>query len=219
MDQDAGVRHVRLTTGVSLAYTSTGPSSATPVLFHHAWAESRRSFDRLLALLPATVHAIAMDQRGHGDAERPAAGYSLDNLAEDVEAFMHELDLSSAVLFGSSSGGYVAQQVAIRNPELVAGLVLVGSPRSLQGRPAFADEVEQLTDPIDVAWVRESLTWFPGSSRCRRGMSTTASETVPASPLTCGAKHSAASRLRALLPTRGPSRHPPSSCGVTMTSC
>ena len=62
---------------------------------------------------------------------------------------------------GSSSGGYVAQQVAIRNPELVAGLVLVGSPRTLQGRPAFADEVEQLTDPIDVAWVRKSLTWFP----------------------------------------------------------
>ena len=161
MDQDAGVRHVRLTTGVSLAYTSTGPSSATPVLFLHAWAESRRSFDRLLALLPATVRAIAMDQRGHGDAERPAAGYSLDHLADDVEAFIHELDLSSAVLFGSSSGGYVAQQVAIRNPEIVAGLVLVGSPRSLQGRPAFADEVEQLTDPIDVAWVRESLTWFP----------------------------------------------------------
>ena len=56
---------------------------------------------------------------------------------------MHQLAISSAVLFGSSSGGYVAQQVAIRNPECVAGLVLVGSPRTLQGRPAFADEVER----------------------------------------------------------------------------
>jgi rifampin ADP-ribosylating transferase len=33
----------------------------------------------------------------------------------------------------------------------------------LQGRPSFADEVEQLTDPVDVEWVRRSLTWFPRS--------------------------------------------------------
>ncbi|MGY4767980.1 alpha/beta fold hydrolase [Kribbella sp. CWNU-51] len=168
MEQDAGVRHIRLTTGVSLSYTSTGLRSATPVLLLHAWAESRRSFDRLLRLLPNTVHAIAIDQRGHGDAERPAAGYSLENLAEDVEAFMNAVGISSAVLLGSSSGGYVAQQVAISSPNRVAGLVLVGSPRTLQGRPSFADEVEQLTDPIDTAWVRKSLTWFPRFHRVPR---------------------------------------------------
>ena len=74
---------------------------------------------------------------------------------------MNAVGISSAVLLGSSSGGYVAQQVAIRSPNRVAGLVLVGSPRTLQGRPPFADEVERLTDPVDAAWVRKSLTWFP----------------------------------------------------------
>jgi pimeloyl-ACP methyl ester carboxylesterase len=43
----------------------------------------------------------------------------------------------------------------------VSGLMLVGSPRNLQGRPFFADEVDELSDPVDAAWVRESLTWFP----------------------------------------------------------
>ena len=62
------------------------------------------------------------------------------------------------MLVRSSSGGYVAQQVAVDNPNRVAGLVLVGSPHSLHGRPAFADEVERLTDPVDPTWVRESLT-------------------------------------------------------------
>src|SRR5438034_1421036 len=69
--------------------------------------------------------------------------------------------VSCAVLVGSSSGGYVAQQVAINSPHRVAGLVLAGSPRSLQGRPSFADEVDQLTDPVEAAWVRKFLTWFP----------------------------------------------------------
>jgi len=74
---------------------------------------------------------------------------------------MDAVGLASAVLVGSSSGGYVAQQVALDSPDRVAGLVLVGSPRSLHGRPAFAAEVERLDDPVDPAWVRGSLTWFP----------------------------------------------------------
>jgi rifampin ADP-ribosylating transferase len=152
---------VELSNGVTLAYVSTGVASGTPILLLHAWGESRRAFDRLLPLLPVNVHAVAVDQRGHGDASRPTAGYSLEDLAEDVDLFMATVGISAAVLVGSSSGGYVAQQVAIASPHRVAGLVLVGSPRDLQGRPSFADEVDQLTDPMDPAWVRTSLSWFP----------------------------------------------------------
>jgi rifampin ADP-ribosylating transferase len=106
------------------------------------------------------MHVLAMDQRGHGDADKPAGGYALMDVAADVEAFMDAMDLKSALL-GSSSGGYVAQQVAIGIPHRVTGLVLVGSPRSLRGRPAFADEVDRLVDPVDRAWVESSLAWFP----------------------------------------------------------
>jgi rifampin ADP-ribosylating transferase len=67
-----------------------------------------------------------MDQRGHGDAGKPATGYDLESLGADIEAFMDAIGLSSAVLVGSSSGGYVAQQVAVHSPARVAGLVLVG---------------------------------------------------------------------------------------------
>ncbi|HWS57977.1 MAG TPA: alpha/beta hydrolase [Actinotalea sp.] len=163
MEQDRALRHVRLATGVRLAYTGAGagPGSGAPVLLLHAWAESRRSFDRLLPLLPVTVRAMAVDHRGHGESDKPMTGYSLDDLAADVESFLDALGLPAAVLVGSSSGGYLAQHVAIRSPSRVAGLVLVGSPRTLRGRPAFADEVDRLTDPVDAAWVRRSLEWFP----------------------------------------------------------
>ncbi len=161
MDKKAVVMRVALSTGVTLPYVSVGPSSAMAVLLLHAWGESHRSFDRLLPALTDDVRAVAIDLRGHGEADRPPTGYALTEVADDVVAFMDAVGLASAVLLGSSSGGYVAQQVAVTHPHRVSGLMLVGSPRNLQGRPVFADEVDELSDPVDAAWVRESLTWFP----------------------------------------------------------
>lgn len=158
---DRNVQTIRLATGVTLPFVAQGGVSGAPVLLLHAWGESLGCFDRLLPLLPATIQALAMDQRGHGAADKPDDGYALVDFADDVEAFMDAIGLPSAVLLGSSSGGYVAQQVASSSPHRVTGLVLVGSPRSLQGRPPFSDEVDRLTDPVDRAWVKASLEWFP----------------------------------------------------------
>jgi pimeloyl-ACP methyl ester carboxylesterase len=161
MGADRITRRVHLATGITVPYLEQGDPQAVAVLLLHAWVESSASFDRLLQEVPPTLRVFAMDQRGHGDADKPANGYALVNFADDIEAFMDAVGLPSAVLLGSSSGGYVAQQVAIQVPHRVDGLVLVGAPRSLQGRPAFADEVDRLTDPVDPSWVEESLTWFP----------------------------------------------------------
>lgn len=161
MASDSAVDRVALSTGVSLTYVSVGPPSAMPVLLLHAWGESHRCFSRMVPALSDDVRAVAVDLRGHGGADRPRTGYSLTEIADDVVAFMDALELPSAVLLGSSSGGYLAQQVAAGRPDRVSALVLVGSPRDLRGRPPFADAVDQLSDPVDAAWVRESLTWFP----------------------------------------------------------
>jgi pimeloyl-ACP methyl ester carboxylesterase len=122
--------------------------------------ESFESFDRLAPLL-AGFRIYAPDLRGQGDADKPVDGYSLAEQAADAAAILEALGVPRAFILGSSSGGYVAQALAVDHPERVAALVLVGAPLSLRGRPAFADEVEALTDPVDVAWVRQSLSWFP----------------------------------------------------------
>lgn len=152
---------VTLRTGITVAYESTGSVLAPPVLLMHAWAESLRVFDRLRPLLPKSLTVVAFDQRGHGGSDKPRTGYDRPTVADDALALLEVLDLPPAVVVGTSSGGYVAQQLAVEHPERVAGLVLVGAPRSLQGRPPFLDEVAQLTDPIDPAWMRASLEWFP----------------------------------------------------------
>ncbi len=152
---------VRLRTGVTLPYVVQGDPSGLPVVLLHPWAESLGCFDRLLPLLPSTLHVFAMDQRGHGTADKPQAGYDLVDYVADVEAFLDAMGMPAAIIAGSSSGGYVAQQLAVTSPGRVLGLVLIGAPRSLHGRSTFADEMEGLTDPVDPGWVRASLTWFP----------------------------------------------------------
>jgi pimeloyl-ACP methyl ester carboxylesterase len=149
------VRWVSNSTGVTLPYLEQGDPSGMAILLLHPWGESLRCFGRLMSLLPPSLHVLAMDQRGHGDADKPVGGYELASFAADVQAFLGAVDLVSAVLVGSSSGGCIAQQVALDSPSRVTGLVLLGSPRSLHGRrPEFAQE--RLSDPVDPACVRES---------------------------------------------------------------
>jgi pimeloyl-ACP methyl ester carboxylesterase len=142
--------------GLKVPYVEQGDPDGVPVVLLHAWLDSRRCFDQLLAGLPERVRAFAFDQRGHGDAAKPADGYGLRDFADDVGAFMDEVGLEAAVLVGASSGGYVAQRFAVDDPGRTLGLALLGSPRSLRGpRPGFADVVATLEDPIDAAFVRE----------------------------------------------------------------
>jgi pimeloyl-ACP methyl ester carboxylesterase len=157
---ESEVRDLRLRTGITVPCLVHGGAADPPVLLLHAWGESRRSFDRLIPLLTG-FRIYAPDLRGQGEADKPEAGYSLGEQAEDVAAILDALNVPRAFVVGSSSGGYVAQQLAVVHPEKVAALVLAGCPVSLQRRAAFADEVDTLTDPLDEEWVRDSLSWFP----------------------------------------------------------
>ena len=219
MDPDTVATRVALSTGVTLSYVAAGPSEARPVLLLHAWGETRRSFDRLLPALTDEVRAVAVDLRGHGGSDAPSTGYSLTELADDVVAFMDAVGLASAVLVGSSSGGYVAQQVAVTHPDRVTGLVLVGAPSDLRGRPFFADEVEALSDPVDAAWVRESLSWFPRFHAVPEWYVDDRVRDGAALPARVWGRRCAASTRRSLRPRPGRSPVPPSSCGETGTSC
>jgi rifampin ADP-ribosylating transferase len=165
MSQERTTWTARLSTGICVPVMAQGEPRGVPLVLLHAWAESSGVFDRLLGRLPSDQWSVVYDQRGHGAADRPETGYAMVDFAADVVALLDELAAPSAVLLGSSSGGYIAQQVAADRPDRVAGLVLVGAPRTLQAEPSFAAEVAQLTDPIEPEWVRSSIAWFPVFSR------------------------------------------------------
>ena len=75
------IKCVELPNRVKLPYVEQGDSSGVPVLLLHGVTDSWRSFERVLPHLPASIRAFALTQRGHGDADRPAAGYGPHDFA------------------------------------------------------------------------------------------------------------------------------------------
>jgi non-heme chloroperoxidase len=159
IDVGFDVKSVALPDQVTLQYAEQGDPSGIPLLLLHGFAESWQSFERVLARLPASIHTFALTQRGHGDTSRPAAGYSVNDFADDVAAFMEALHLGAGVIVGHSMGSAVALRLAIDHPDRTAGLVLVGASPTMAGTAAaraFWDStVSKLTDPVDPRLVRE----------------------------------------------------------------
>jgi pimeloyl-ACP methyl ester carboxylesterase len=152
-------KSVALSTGVTLPYVEQGDPNGVPVILLHGVTDSWHSFELMLPYLPPRIHAFALSQRGHGDADRPVTGYSFRDFAADVAAFMDTLQLNTAVIVGHSMGSGVAQRFALDYPERLLGVVLEGSFATLHTNPAVQEfwdtVVSTLTDPIDPRLIRE----------------------------------------------------------------
>ncbi|HEX2190153.1 MAG TPA: alpha/beta fold hydrolase [Longimicrobiaceae bacterium] len=155
----AAPRHsdAHLATGVRLRYLEQGDPGGHPVILLHGLSDSSLSYAHVLPLLPAHLHVYALDLRGHGDSERPDAGYGMRDLAADVVALMEAEGLPPATLVGHSLGSLVAQQVALAAPERIARLVLVGTGttgRRIGDVEELDAAIAALTDPVDPEFVR-----------------------------------------------------------------
>ena len=151
------IHSVALSTGLTVPYVEQGNPTGVPVILLHGYSDSHHSYDLLLAQLPPAVHAYAVTQRGHGDADRPTSGYRPADYAADVAAFMDAVGLEAAVIVGHSGGSYAAQQFALDHPERALGIVLIGAFRSFHDNSGVLDlaqAVREFTDPVDPDFVR-----------------------------------------------------------------
>lgn len=148
----------RLASGPRVHYAEQGDPSGEPIVFLPAYTDSWFSYSRVLPLLPPRYHAYAVDQRGHGDSERPDCCYTVEDFAGDVVAFLDAVGVGRATLVGHSGSCLVARRVAEVHPERVARLVLIGAPGSLgdnQEELALQTAVRALQDPVPVQFARE----------------------------------------------------------------
>lgn len=134
------------TDGVELHYIEgAGPAGSDSPAFVlvHGFTLNAFTWMAQLPRLAAAGRTFAPDQIPYGLSEKLTASdwqgphpYSREAAAEQLVSFMDALDLDRVILVGNSSGGTLALEVALAEPDRVAGLVLI-APWVFVKRPVF----------------------------------------------------------------------------------
>lgn len=126
------------TSNGTVSYGETG--SGKPLAILHSLLTDRHAFDGVIPSLPGRV--LALDLPGYGRSVR--AEPSIESFADHMAAALSELCDEPVSLMGNGLGSFVALGVAVRHPDLVDRLVLVGAGATFpeEARPAFAHMAE-----------------------------------------------------------------------------
>ncbi len=116
------------TNGTRLYYEMMGEGH--PLVLLHGGYMDRRMWDDQFAVFAERYQVIRYDIRGFGRSDLPQVPYA-DR--EDLYSLLTYLEIQKAYLVGLSLGGMAAIDFTLEHPEMVAGLVLVGS--SITGFP------------------------------------------------------------------------------------
>lgn len=139
---------------VTLAGVRGGRVDAPPVLLLHGHPETHLMWRHVAADLVQDHFVVAMDLRGYGDSDRPAATadhspYSKREMATDAVAVMRHFGVQGFVVAGHDRGGRVAARLTVDHPDRVrAALLLDVAPTAI------------MYDGTDRAFASAYWHWF-----------------------------------------------------------
>jgi len=108
--------------------------------------------------LAQRFRTIAMDPRGSGRSDVAPGPYSMALLADDAAAVLDAAGAPLAHVFGTSMGGMVAQHVALRHPQRVAGLVLLcTTPGGARHVPPPTEKMARFMAAVEIADPAEAV--------------------------------------------------------------
>jgi len=99
-----------------------------PVILLHGWLGSWGLWQETMAYLGAFYRTYALDFWGFGESGKKRDTYAVQDFVGLVNQFMEQLGIEHAPLVGHSMGGTVSLSVAIKYPERVSKVAVVGSP-------------------------------------------------------------------------------------------
>jgi pimeloyl-ACP methyl ester carboxylesterase/DNA-binding winged helix-turn-helix (wHTH) protein len=153
--------------GTRLAYATsgTGPPlvKAANWLSHLDYDWESPVWRHWLAELSRRFRLIRYDERGCGLSDWDIGRFSFDDWVDDLEAVTDAAGLNRFPLLGISQGGPVAIAYAVRHPQRVTHLVLLGSyAQGRRKRARTSDELalaEARVDIVRLGWGRPDPTY------------------------------------------------------------
>lgn len=104
---------------------------------------------------------IVFDNRGVGNTDKPDIDYTIEIMADDAAGLLKALEIESAHILGVSMGGFIAQEMALKYPNMVKSLVL-GST-SFSGRDIMHKGSNSLFSTFVELWgIMPAMLEFSG---------------------------------------------------------
>jgi 3-oxoadipate enol-lactonase len=130
-------RRIQLPTGGEAFVRQAGRRGGTPplLLLHGLGATGALNWAGCFGPLASKGMVLAIDHRGHGRGTRVGNRFRLADCADDAAEVIRTLGVGPVVAIGYSMGGPIAQLLARRHPDVVAGLVLSATARDFRGSP------------------------------------------------------------------------------------
>ncbi len=142
------------TGGVYYAYRELGQNQGgTPVVFLNHLAAVLDNWDpRVVDGIAANHHVVVFDNRGVGASTgKPAA--TIEQMADDAISFIKAKGYTQVDLFGFSMGGMIAQEIVLKEPQLVRKIILAGTG------PAGGEGISTVAGVSNKALIRGLLTF------------------------------------------------------------
>jgi 3-oxoadipate enol-lactonase len=102
--------------GIETYYEIHGKEGAPWLVFSHSLACSVRMWDGEIAAHKDRYRILVYDTRGHGQSAAPKGAYTLEQLADDLQALLKHLKIDKPHYVGLSMGGMLGQTAALKYP-------------------------------------------------------------------------------------------------------
>lgn len=104
-----------------------------PLVLLHGGLCTVETLDGLTPLLAERFRVVTPERRGHGRTADVEGPITFRGMADDTAALLDRLEISGAPVVGFSDGAAVAAYLALRRPDLVSRLVLIGEQMNPDG--------------------------------------------------------------------------------------
>ena len=141
MKSSLDVNYVRIN-GINIRYIDQN-QNREPVLFIHGLGGSIESWNYNIGPMSSrNLRIVALDLPGFGLSDSPKINYSINFYSEYVVKFLQTIGIDRNIsIIGSSLGGQIGAEIAIKNNVPVTKLVLISPagvpPKSFKGTPTL----------------------------------------------------------------------------------
>lgn len=147
--------------GIRINASIEGPDGAPVVMFSNSLMSNLSMWDAQIPALCARYRVLRYDQRGHGGTETTPGPYSTELLAEDAFAVIEAMGVGPVHFVGLSMGGFAAQMLAFRHPEVVRSLVLCDTACAMPPESLWNERIEiAQTEGIEALAQGTLERWF-----------------------------------------------------------